>query len=74
MTGVQTKTLIFDFGKLDSEEAAQELKNLLESLKEDISILVNNVGALLYGRLSVQDESKISSMMNVNVNAMTYMS
>ena len=43
-------------------------------MKEDISILANNVGILHFGRLGDKDLDSINSMINVNVNAQTYMS
>ena len=73
-SGVQTKVLIFDFASLETEEIAQKLKDLLDSVNEDISILVNNVGVLHFGRLGDRDVKSINMMINVNINAQTYMS
>ena len=54
-TNVETKMLIFDFAKLETEEAAMELKSLLDQLDVDISILANNCGVLHFGRLGDRD-------------------
>ena len=48
--------LIYDFANLQTEESARELKALLDTVKADVSILVNNVGVLPLGPL---DESAI---------------
>ena len=37
-------------------------------------MLVNNVGVLHFGRLGDRDLKSINTMINVNVNAQTYMS
>ena len=50
--GVLTRVLIFDFASLQDTETAQNLQRLLDSVKEDISILVNNVGVLPLGQIS----------------------
>ena len=71
---MKTKVLIFDFSRLETEESAQELQRLLATINEDISILVNNVGVLHFGRLGDRDLKSINTMINVNVNAQTYMS
>ena len=47
---------------------------MIESVKEDVSILANNAGVLHFGRLGDRDLDSINSMINVNVNAQTYMS
>lgn len=67
--------LIYDLNKLETEEAVNELKNLLETTKDlDISILANNAGVLHFGRLGDKDIEDLQCMINVNVNAQTYMS
>ena len=71
---VQTKVLIFEFSGLETDESASKLKDLLDSVKEDVSVLVNNVGVLHFGRLGDMDILSINTMINVNVNAQTYMS
>ena len=52
---VQTKVLIFEFSGLETDESASKLKDLLDSVKEDVSVLVNNVGVLHFGRLGDMD-------------------
>ena len=73
-SAVQTKVLIFNFSSLETETSAQILKELLDSVQEDISILVNNVGVLHFGRLGDRDVQSINAMINVNINAQTFMS
>ena len=72
--GISTKVLIYDFAKLETEESANELKALIDAVKEDISILANNAGVLHFGRLGDRSLESINGMINVNVNAQTYMS
>ena len=43
-------------------------------MKEDISILVNNVGVLPLGLFGTSSLEQINCGINVNVNAQTYMS
>ena len=71
---VQTKVLIFDFATLESEESVLKLRQLLETVSQDVSILANNAGVLHFGRLGDKSLAEINSMVNVNVNAQTYMS
>ena len=40
----------------------------------DISILVNNVGQIMYGKLGVHDSATHVANISVNINAVTYMS
>lgn len=72
--GVKTCVLIFDFSKLETQEDVDRLNKQLDSVKElDISILVNNLGALIYGDLMRLDIASVNSHININVNAITYM-
>ena len=75
-TGVKTKVLIFDFDRLETEAAANELEQLLKSnvTELDVSILANNAGVLHIGRLGDKEIDDLRTMINVNVNAQTYMS
>ena len=68
--------IVFDFGKLSSEESAEELRALLESQLAgiDVSVLVNNVGCLEGGTLDKHSIQSSMRLINVNVNAQTYMS
>lgn len=72
--GIQTKELSFDFNTLYTEEAAGKLKAILDSVQEDVAILINNVGVIDFGTLGEREIWKINLMINVNINAQTYMS
>lgn len=74
--GVETRSILYDFSKLASQESAQALKDLLEAeLKGvDVSILVNNVGCAKYGSLDTHTVWDSMRQINVNINSQTYMS
>ena len=46
---VETKILQFDFFLLVNQEGLDKLKVLLETITEDVSLLVNNVGQIING-------------------------
>jgi 17beta-estradiol 17-dehydrogenase / very-long-chain 3-oxoacyl-CoA reductase len=57
---ILTKTIVFDFSTLSTQESVEELERLLfkELADRDVSILVNNVGCTFFGKLethSVRD-------------------
>ena len=72
---VKTKALAFDFGKLDTVEAAEQLRDLIETETKDldISILINNVGALNLQLLEDETISDVHRLLTVNVNAQSLM-
>ena len=72
---MQTKVVVFDFSTLQTEKSAEHLKTLLKDVAElDVSILVNNVGLLTYGSLEKISIRDMNTCININVNAITYMS
>ena len=75
-TGVKTKVLIYDLATLETEDSIKELEKLLKTnvAELDVSILANNAGVLHFGRLGDKDISDLQTMINVNVNAQTYIS
>lgn len=70
---VETQVVVFDFAKLATPESVAELQGLLSTLKQDISILVNNVGTAEVGFLHNNSVQTVMTMINVNVNAQVYM-
>lgn len=68
------KTIVFDFKKLGSEQEINALKDKLDTITEDISILINNVGVLNTQRLNDVDIDAIVESVSVNVCAQTFMS
>jgi len=74
-TKADTRVLIYDFEKLETEESVNDLKHVLDTISDlDVSILANNAGVLHLGRLGDKKVEDLHSMINVNVNAQTYMS
>ena len=75
LSRVETRTLIFDFNRLHTQDAVRELNELLDGTKDlDISILINNIGQIMYGRLEKHSVAERVSNLSINVNAITYMS
>ena len=72
-TGVKTMTLLFDFSKLNTEEDVAELKKLLDTIPENVSVLANNIGRMVYGTLDKIEAADINWYINININATTYM-
>ena len=54
----------------------KELKNLLTDNVSalEVSILINNAGVLHFGQLENKKVEELRTMVNVNVNAQTYIS
>ena len=73
---VQTRTIVYDFSQLSTQESAEELQALLDgALKDlDVSILVNNVGCAKFASLDQHSIWDSMRMINVNINSQTYMS
>ena len=53
---IQVKTYVFDFNKLSNEIEVYELYKILDSISEEVVILVNNVGV---GRIDALDKISI---------------
>lgn len=61
--------MIFDFNQLHSEESAQGLKDELDKLDIDVSILVNNVGILPNSTLDKAPIGLINAAIRININS-----
>ncbi len=72
---ILTKTIVFDFSTLSTQESVEELENLLRQELEgkDVSILINNVGCAFYNKFENHSVWDCMQQINVNVNAQTYM-
>ena len=72
---VQTRIEVFDFSTLSNMEGVDNLKNILEKLKEiDISLLVNNVGKAHANHIHEHSVEAIFQMIHVNICSQTFMS
>ena len=72
-TGVKTQVVVCDFSTLDSKESVQNLEQKIAGIEGDVSILVNNVGLLTYGKVAGLSITDMRTMININVNTTTYM-
>ena len=62
---IDIKTIVFDFNIPYTAEGYASLKEELEKL-EDVSILINNVGALSFGNFNDMDIEDMNRMIQVN--------
>jgi len=69
---VKTKTLVFNFSELHTEEQISALQKLLREVKEDVSVLVNNVGVLAVNHFDKHSIQDCMNSISVNVSTQTY--
>lgn len=72
--GVQTKIVKFDFNELINTKNIERMYEILDSITEDVSILVNNVGKANVNLLHIQEISMILQQMRVNMFSQVFMS
>ena len=68
--GVETKTVVFDFDGLYTEEKVNELKEKL-GVFDKVSILINNAGVLYGKKFNEIAEEHIQSIISVNIVGLT---
>ena len=68
--GVETKSLVFDFDGLYTQEKVNELKDKLSTF-DKVSLLINNVGVMYNKKLNELAEEHIHSLLSVNVIGLT---
>lgn len=59
---------------MNNEESVKKLYSLLDSIKEDVSILANNAGKAHVNPIHKHSLELLFNMVNVNVNAQIFMS
>ena len=72
----KTAILIFDFAALATDESIKKLERIVtdEAQDKDVSILINNVGVNRSQVLHKFSVEQLTDLVNVNINAQTYMS
>jgi short-subunit dehydrogenase len=71
---VETKILVFDFSTLVDIDDVDRMDSLLDSIQEDVCILVNNVGKANANQFHKQDYDILYTMLRVNINSQMFMS
>ena len=66
--------ILYDFAKLKDVEAYKDLKDRLNEIKGEVSILVNNVGIFKDTKFHEMHEQDIQDSISVTINSQTYMS
>lgn len=66
------EVITYDFNKEYTAQDINELKQSIDKLQGDISVLINNVGLVSRGFLGDNKDEDIHSMINVNINGMIY--
>ena len=64
---------MFDFNKLSNEVEVKELYKILDSISEEVAILVNNVGVCVNDTLDKISIENTLRLHNVNMNSHTFM-
>lgn len=66
--------LIYDFAKLTGVEAYDDLKNLLNQITGEVSIVVNNVGIFKDSEFHKMEVQAIQDSISVNINSQNFVS
>lgn len=66
------EAIAYDFNKEYTAQDIKELKEVIDKLQGDISVLINNVGLVSRGYFTYNKDEDIRSMVNVNVLAMIH--
>jgi short-subunit dehydrogenase len=67
--GVHTRIIQYDFSKLSTVEEVQNLFSILDTFKEDISVLVNNVGKGVANPLTSHSKETIFELNHINIHS-----
>lgn len=70
----ETKIVQYDLSKLGNQESVDELYSILDNLNVEVSILVNAAGKAHLNPLHLHSIEMCFFMVNVNVNAMIFLS
>jgi short-subunit dehydrogenase len=71
---VDTRTIAFDFRTLNNIEGVQKMNGLLDSIQEDICIIVNNVGKAYSNPFHLHPYNMIFQLLHVNMCSQLFLS
>jgi len=72
--GKETRVLPFNFNVLATEEGVDNLNSLLDTVTEDVSMLVNNVGITHNNHFEKHTPEVMNALVNINIRSQLFMS